>query len=288
VNRMWICVVAVLLIGCPFRPPDDDGPSYSVEITGLQSVDPRADSLNDDDDAAGSAFVGISAIGPVVWRDGVLVVVQHSLGGFGLLHSINNNGAVVGTQSNTAPGGFFPFVSFIGAERPVASINYSGQLFSLNNFNQYVGGGAPEAVLGLVLGGDPSFFQAENSTLTIAYDINDLGDFVGTGANAEGRRAVKWVNTVEVPLDSFGGPFSEAYAINNHGVVVGVSTSPEPPEKTTVPHLAACWMDSDIVALPTLGGEESTAWDINDHGETVGFSFNESGESRGRLVAKYR
>jgi hypothetical protein len=220
---------APLLLGCPVDSPE----SYSVEITGLLTVDPKADSLNDADVAGGSnaePAEGPAIIGPAVWANGQPSAIESNYE-FGAANGINNSGTVVGWEQTTGTFAQFHLVSTIGGDDPLSDGLTMGKLYSVNEFNEYVGFSFGRAALGSVSSDELELFRADGSGDTNAYDINDLGDFVGSGSNSQGTRAVKWQDKTEVPLNSLGGPFSEAYAINNHRVPVGVSTKPAPPEK---------------------------------------------------------
>jgi hypothetical protein len=264
-----------LLLGCPFDSPR----SYSVETTSLIHVDPKADSLNDADVVGGNNARAPVILGPVVWANGQPSAVENNFE-FGAAHGINNKGTVVGFEQTTGPDVQFHLVATINGDEPLSDAETEGEFYSVSELDEFVGFSFSQAALGSVSSGDLDLFRADGSLDTKAYDINDLGDFVGSGSHFESTRAVKWQEKTEVPLNSLGGPFSEAYAINNHRVPVGVSTKPAPPGKTTVPHLAVYWNGASVIPLPTLGGEESTAWDINNDSEAVGFSQNESNESR--------
>ncbi len=277
-----VCGV-VMMSGCPVGGPKDEQ-KYSVEITGLSFVEPKGDSLNDHDVAVGGAFPPASNISPAVWRDGTAQFLDTDLG-IGILYGINNRGAVVGVQLITAPGSFFHFVSGIDGVTPSTRTLRPGELYSVNDSDELIGRFGSNAVLGFVDNDDVFVFEGENSLLdaTSANDINDSGDFAGRMFSfAEDRQlAVKWLKGARTPLDSLGGTFSEAYAINNNGLTVGVSTFPTPTKAES--HKAVFWRGTEIVQFSSLGGSESTAWDVNNNAEAVGFSENENGESRAVL-----
>lgn len=278
---VFVACGVLMMSGCPVDGPSD-GPMYSVEITGLSFVEPKGDSLNDHDVAVGGAFPPAGSISPAVWRDGGVQFLDTDLG-IGILYGINNRGAVVGVQLITAPGTFFHFVSGIDGVTPPTRTLRSGELYAVNESDELIGSFQSNAVFGFVDNDNVFVFEGENMLLdtTSANDINDSGDFVGRMFSfAESRLlAVKWLQGARTPLDSLGGTFSEAYAINNNGLTVGVSTFPTP-TKTTEPHKAVFWRGTEIFPFSSLGGSESTAWDINDNAEAVGFSENENGESR--------
>jgi len=270
--------VAMLVFGCPFGKHH----RYSIEITELTIVEPIGDSLNDSDDAVGGVSPSMSLkTTPAVWRDGQLLLVNNDEPS-GILYGINNDGAVVGEKGQLSPiGTGYHFISFVDAMNPIPTMALPGSLYSLNESDEFVGLAGIEAVVGSMF--DDALLSFNGDGGARAYDINDQAHFVGSTSDGTGtQRAARWQGSAFTRLGSFGGTFSEAYAINNHDIAVGVTTDP-PTAKTTEPHQAVYWMGGEIVAFPTLGGVESTAWDINDRGDAVGFSQDESEESRAVL-----
>jgi probable HAF family extracellular repeat protein len=78
-----------------------------------------------------------------------------------------------------------------------------------------------------------------------------------------------------IGLGTFGGPFSNAFAINARGQAVGAAHLNE-----TASH-AFVWSESEgLLDLGTLGGRDSTARAINDNGQVVGDSFIGSGDPK--------
>jgi probable HAF family extracellular repeat protein len=63
-----------------------------------------------------------------------------------------------------------------------------------------------------------------------------------------------------------GGDYSEAYAINDDGQVVGTSQTASAREH------AFLWQDGKMRDLGTLGGRYSSAYAINNRGQVVGTS----------------
>jgi probable HAF family extracellular repeat protein len=75
------------------------------------------------------------------------------------------------------------------------------------------------------------------------------------------------------------GANSGAIAINDHGVVVGISENGVN-DLLGVPEISAIlWRHGNIINLGTLGGNESGALAINEHEQVVGFSQNAISDS---------
>lgn len=279
-----LSLVAIVLLGCPHGSPGE-ALSYSVEMTQLDFVEPKGNPLNDLDWAAGGYDLLDGRIASVVWIDGALKFVQDQAS-IAMLNGINNKGVVVGRRGalNDDPD---QFVGIVDSAFSQSSFR-TGVFYSVNEYDEIVGGAAianGRATLNSLFGEEDYDFEGPNNESAVGYGINNLRDFVGSSTSMDAvpvTTAQRWTNGLRVPLDSLGGPFSEAYAINDDGTSVGVSTF-APAGKTTVPHKAVSWPDTNVVELPGLGGDESTAWDINSEGAAVGFAEDEAGESRAVL-----
>lgn len=107
-----------------------------------------------------------------------------------------------------------------------------------------------------------------------AVAVNNADQVAGTGSWPVGEEFRGWVFSQGVlrMIGTFGGDFSEAYAINNAGQVVGLAAlvafrSPRGD------HHAFLYRDRVLQDLGTLGdGVSSRANDINDAGQIVGAS----------------
>jgi probable HAF family extracellular repeat protein len=113
---------------------------------------------------------------------------------------------------------------------------------------------------------------------TIANNLNNLGQVIGTSLTSTGtREATVWNGTTKTVLGTLGGSSSNAVSINNAGQIVGSCLT-----STGATH-ATLWNGSNITDLGTLGGATSTARDINDAGQIVGSSLTSTGATHATL-----
>jgi probable HAF family extracellular repeat protein len=166
---------------------------------------------------------------------------------------------------------------------PLYSLTFLPQDFyavGINNMGQVVG----TAGGGAAIWSSPTSVTSLGSLLpgSEGLGINNRGDIVvnnadqvaGTGSWPVGEEFRGWVFSQGVlrMIGTFGGDFSEAYAINNAGQVVGLAAlvafrSPRGD------HHAFLYRDRVLQDLGTLGdGVSSRANDINDAGQIVGAS----------------
>jgi probable HAF family extracellular repeat protein len=104
-----------------------------------------------------------------------------------------------------------------------------------------------------------------------AWDLNALGQVVGTTAYYCNSRAFVWHDGTWSLLPPLGGSSSWCFAVNDHGQVVGGSYIDE----SDWPYHATLWQpDGSAIDLGTLGGSTgvSNAAAINNFGVVVGWT----------------
>ena len=109
--------------------------------------------------------------------------------------------------------------------------------------------------------------------LTYANAIADNGDIAGEadGAHDASHHAILWHEGKLVDLGSLGGRFNRSIALNDHGQVVGSSSTASENQH------AFLWQNGTMTDLGTLGGTQSQAVAINDVGQVIGTSTTTSG-----------
>jgi probable HAF family extracellular repeat protein len=132
-----------------------------------------------------------------------------------------------------------------------------------------------------------------NNTLTYlnstgssqAFDINNGNQIVGWSQNNNsGQYATLWENGLETLLGVDGSTYSYAYAINNHGAIVGSYITED-----TFDEYAVLWQNGNAVRLSSLlingnGISLQTADDINNKGWILANGLNINGERRSFLL----
>ncbi len=106
-----------------------------------------------------------------------------------------------------------------------------------------------------------------------ASDVNDAGMVVGSGERASGgtfggpQSSLYWTNGLVKEIGGFGGPASEASAVNNNGVVVGYSNIAA--GQPAIPYI---WTGpNQLNPLPQyIEGVPAVPADINDNNVVVG------------------
>jgi probable HAF family extracellular repeat protein len=118
---------------------------------------------------------------------------------------------------------------------------------------------------------------------------NRLGLIVGTSENGlinplvggPENRAVLWQKDGRIiDLGTLGGNDSSAFAINNHGQIVGGALN-DIPDPFSFPGLATqarafLWQNGVMQDLGTLGGPDAFSTSINDRGQIAGISMTDS------------
>jgi RHS repeat-associated protein len=200
-------------------------------------------------DTIGSAAEGINDYGQVVgtFYEGFVASVPHGFlltpggevvdfGGFTTAHDVNNRGQVVGDiYVTTSDRHAFLWTDDDGDDQPD-----SAEILDL----------------GTLAGTDSR-----------AFGVNDNGDVVGWTDTTQGRRAFLW--TPEQGMRSLGslGGISIAYAVNDHGWVVGTSQAGDgtvhPFLWTPTGGMVDLYPQADDFQLNAATG-------VNDHGQVIG------------------
>lgn len=130
------------------------------------------------------------------------------------------------------------------------------------------------ADLGALLGGNNSFANwiSPNGLIAGYSETGQIDPLIGVPA----IDAVLWKQGQIIDLGTIeGGYESAAFAVNNHGKVVGgfVNTIPDAFSPFGFQVRAFAWNDGLMKDLGTLGGPEATAYLVNERGQMAGTSF---------------
>jgi probable HAF family extracellular repeat protein len=266
------------------------GPVMS-DIGTLGGDRSSASGINDFGQVVGNSSNLLGVIHGFEWQDGVIRDLgafppQDDSGSESRAFAVNNSGLIAGhvdlagvVWDLAGVPNFPPFPPYVRVTDPgpfspaiALDINDAGKaagtLLSLaQGFRWQAGVLEPLAVL-----------QARDDD---AFGINNSGQVVGRGLLATPDRihAVIWPDPSTVlDLGTLGGDNSEAFDINDDGLVVGDS------ETTTGDTVAFVWRaDLGIRSLGTLGGANSKAFAVNAMGQIVGESETSTGEVHATL-----
>jgi probable HAF family extracellular repeat protein len=222
--------------------------------------------------------------------------VLDSVYGSEYAQGINDDGVIVGSYIGSGVGWFYRAGVFdcIPLPDPCGSFNNlwrasSGQ--AINTHGVFTGAISPaagqpandpvEAYLGSFdVNGEVAIERlgAYLGAGTSGFGINDDGEVVGVGGSGLDTVALLFRDGQVSPLPDLDGGYNWAEAINNHGVAVGIASSPDPGPWPYDAEAVAWDTRAEPITVAALGrlpGHRlSRAHDVNNHGLVVGFSVD--------------
>jgi probable HAF family extracellular repeat protein len=204
-------------------------------------------------------FTGIPSARGVIWKHGEISDLGALKGGYeSIANAVNDQGLVVGYANNSVPD--FNSLAGLGSQTR-AVFWHHGAISDLGT-----------------LGG----------TDAVALFINDQGQIVGQSYTKDSvpppvphctdyplsLHAFFWENGRMQDLNTLGGTCAFAYALNNHGQVVGQANLAG--DQFSHPFL---WEHGVMKDLGGLGGTYGYAGWLNDSGEVVGSATNEGDQA---------
>jgi probable HAF family extracellular repeat protein len=246
-----------------------------------------ATGINNSAEVSGSYSFG-SGNTPVTWKAGVASLLPLPLGLGGAegvaAFGINNNGLVVGTQSEGSDHETAVYWLPDGSEQALPDLGtgqYSAEssAFAANDAGVIVGqsgdnNGDTHAVLWTGNATVTDLGTLDRSPIGLssyANAVNNSNEVVGYSDLTGGTvwHATLWTGNSISDLGTLGGNYSTATAINNSGQIVGWAQGPG-----SLYQHAALWAAGSTKAgdLGTLGGTNSQANAINSSGQIVGYS----------------
>jgi probable HAF family extracellular repeat protein len=197
------------------------------------------------------------------------------------VYDLNNWGQVVGSLTTSAEGQASqtqPFVWELGRTRLLESPTPVSEARALNGLGRIVGSlYEADGKVVPVTWTRGRIARLASSQQAIAVDVNNRGQIVGYNSLSRG---VLWQNSESQPIDlgTLGGAMCQPSAINDHGIVVGVSVTAD-----NTPH-GFVWEDGVFtdIGLPdhpdaAIEIVRTELVDINDDGLAVGYAYAAEG-----------
>lgn len=212
-------------------------------------------------------------------------------------YAINDAGAIVGESDNNASRAFIYANGSLSGLTRLAGDNDRGVAHDINNTGLVVGissnGVASRATLWTNgQASDLGSVDGLSTTTARAWGLNDAGSAVGLSrrdSTSSVSQATLWrpgaapLNLGSLQPDSF----SQAYAINDNGVIVGSAVNGQTGSGTSITQ-AVLWRlagnSVSLQALGSLGRTFSEAKDINDAGQVVGYATNIAGSPQRAFI----
>jgi probable HAF family extracellular repeat protein len=220
--------------------------TYTVDLGELPGrAFSEASDINASGHVVGTASTQFGESRAFIWRNGVMTDLG-TLEGDSKAYGINDAGQVVGEFSAQTSATTYAWRAFLVTPEDTDGNGAPDRWFRDSNAD-----GKNDLMRNLGTTGG-------NTSHSVASDVNNLGQVVGSVWTSSTSRAFRWQNGVMTDMGTFGGQRSSASAINDAGQIVGWFSSAGQSR-------AFIWKAGVVTDLGVSGG----AADINASGQVV-------------------